>query len=155
MPSKDEAIVEAGNVRHIPAVARSPDASLSQGIDYDLKRGCEGVISECVNPICGPLRPWTNSVQDQRGTSKPTASPSASIAEELDKKFHLACEQDLRVSVARLRLYLEDDRTVSVLVSHIQDKIMEEYGAFRAASKPDFVLAKSKLKETLKAVCEG
>lgn len=52
-------------------------------------------------------------------------------AEKLHENFYLACERDLRASVARLRLYLEDDRTVGVLVGHITDRIVDEYVTFR------------------------
>lgn len=31
----------------------------------------------------------------------------------------------------RLKLYLEDDRTVRVLLAHVQDRIMDEYAIFR------------------------
>lgn len=49
----------------------------------------------------------------------------------LDAEFRRACETDLRAAVVRLRLYLEDDRTVRVLVEHVQDRAMEAYARFR------------------------
>lgn len=45
--------------------------------------------------------------------------------------FQEACHRDLHVHVARLRLYLEDDRTVSVLLRHVQDRIVDEYTEFK------------------------
>lgn len=33
--------------------------------------------------------------------------------------------------MARLRLYLEDDRTVGILVGHVMDRIVDEYAALR------------------------
>lgn len=44
--------------------------------------------------------------------------------------FQETCQRDLHLSVARLRLYLEDDRTVHVLLKHVQDRIAEEYAEF-------------------------
>ena len=85
-----------------------------------------------------------------------------SVAQELDESFRLACERDLRASVARLKLYLEDDKTVSVLLAHIQDRIVDEYGAFRDVTgtlyadgpKPT-LLTEAELKEFLKVICES
>lgn len=54
-----------------------------------------------------------------------------STAEALIKGFHDALEHNLRNSVVRVRLYLEDNRTVDVLVGHIQDRIGDEYARFR------------------------
>jgi conserved oligomeric Golgi complex subunit 3 len=51
-------------------------------------------------------------------------------AEELETNFRLACERDLRSSVIRMKLYLEDERTVGVLVAHAQDRIVDEYLSF-------------------------
>lgn len=33
--------------------------------------------------------------------------------------------------MTRLELYLEDERTVSVLLKHVQDRILDEYREFR------------------------
>lgn len=33
--------------------------------------------------------------------------------------------------MTRLKLYLEEDRTVAVLVRHVQDRIVDEYAEFR------------------------
>ena len=46
-------------------------------------------------------------------------------AEAIDAAFRAACERDLRSASARLRLYLEDDRTVRVLVDHVQARVLE------------------------------
>ena len=48
-------------------------------------------------------------------------------------EFSVACHRDLRAAVAKLGLYLEDDRTVAVLVKHTQERIVEEYMDFRRA----------------------
>lgn len=45
--------------------------------------------------------------------------------------FKEACLRDLRPAVTRLKLYLEEDRTVAVLVKHIQERIIDEYAEFR------------------------
>lgn len=79
----------------------------------------------------------------------------------MEGNFRLHCTQDLTASVAKLRLYLEDDRTVAVLVTHIQDKIIEEYEAFRdvvlemhAGSLKDVELSRTELKEVLRGACD-
>lgn len=45
--------------------------------------------------------------------------------------FTEACHRDLRSAVTKLSLYLEDDRTVAVLVKHAQERIVDEYLEFR------------------------
>ncbi|KAF8139471.1 Sec34-domain-containing protein [Mycena galopus ATCC 62051] len=112
------------------------------GIDHDLKRVCEEVISSCATPICTPLRQWidqidahnTRRAREQDAEIAPlTAQPAFQqpAAEELERAFRAACERDLRGQSARLKLYLEDDRTVGVLLQHIQDRIVDEYALFR------------------------
>ena len=108
----------------------------------ELKRGCEDVIATCAEPVCAPLRVWIERVRSfntsastQPGASKQavTAQPWATqaAAAALLTTFHEACARDLRNAVGRLRLYLEDDRTVSVLVKHVQERIIDEFVEFR------------------------
>ncbi|KAF8210627.1 Sec34-like family-domain-containing protein [Mycena galopus ATCC 62051] len=142
------------------------------GIDHDLKRVCEEVISSCATPICTPLRQWidqidahnTRRAREQDAEIAPlTAQPAFQqpAAEELERAFRAACERDLRGQSARLRLYLEDDRTVGVLLQHIQDRIVDEYALFRdvvwnmyAGGMRAGVLSSTGLRELLKTVCE-
>ncbi|KAF7376406.1 Sec34-domain-containing protein [Mycena sanguinolenta] len=141
------------------------------GIDHDLKRVCEEVISECATPICTPLRKWidqidahnTRRAREQDTEIAPLTAQAAfqqPAAEELERAFRAACERDLRGQAARLRLYLEDDRTVGVLLQHIQDRIVDEYALFRdvvwnmyaGAMRAD-VLSSTGLRELLKSIC--
>ena len=75
--------------------------------------------------------------------------------------FRLGCERDLRSNVARLRLYLEDDRTVGVLVGHVTDRIVDEYAAFRdviwnmyMGALRDVLFSTLTLRENLRAICD-
>ncbi len=62
-------------------------------------------------------------------STEPWASQSAVAA--VYTAFQEACQRDLHASVTRLKLYLEDDRTVGVLLKHVQDRILDEYREFR------------------------
>jgi len=95
-------------------------------------------------------------------TAPPNANqqtPSANIA-GLDETFKMGCHRDLRASVARMRLYLEDDRTVLVLLSHVQEKIIDEYVDFRQAvserskGSEASLMSIQEVKEFLKTICE-
>ncbi|KAJ6500169.1 Sec34-like family-domain-containing protein [Mycena vitilis] len=142
------------------------------GIDHDLKRVCEEVISECAVPICTPLRTWITQIDAHnarraRGEQDVEIAPLTAqaafqqpAAEELERAFRAACERDLRGQAARLRLYLEDDRTVGVLLQHIQDRIVDEYSLFRdavwnmyAGGMRAGVFSSTGLREFLKTVC--
>jgi hypothetical protein len=75
--------------------------------------------------------------------------------------FYLACERDLRADVARLRLFLEDDRTVGVLVGHVMDRIVDDYANFREVvwnmymgALRDVLFSTLALRENLKAICQ-
>ncbi|TRM70359.1 Sec34-like family-domain-containing protein [Schizophyllum amplum] len=140
------------------------------GIDYDLRRACEDVIALCVDPVCDPLRRWVDRVYEFNAARKAQAQPDAPplaaqdwatqpAAEALDAGFRAACERDLRSAAARLRLYLEDDRTVRVLVDHVQARALEEYGVFRevvwgmyAGGMREGVLSATSLREMLKVI---
>lgn len=86
-------------------------------------------------------------------------TPSASVA-SMDETFKMGCHRDLRASVARMRLYLEDDRTVLVLLSHVQEKIVDEYVEFkqvvseRAKGSEVSLMSVQELKDFLKGICE-
>jgi hypothetical protein len=175
MPRSDESIKEAKHASRA-FFPSCPYLTLDhiQGIDHELKRACEDVISQCANPICEPLRTWIDRIGEHNTTRRtvtlPGNDPAPLIsqewvqqpaAEELDKKFRLACQRDLRESVVRLRLYLEDDRTVGVLVDHVQDRIVDEYAEFRdviwnmyAGGLRAVVLSSATLRGMLAGICK-
>ncbi|KAH7923166.1 Sec34-domain-containing protein [Leucogyrophana mollusca] len=143
-------------------------------IDQDLKRACQDVISYCANPLCEPLRDWVDRIRARSSShaAHPLPDQQASplteqewaqqpAAESLHRSFAEACERDLRSSVTRMRLYLEDDRTVSVLVTHIEEAIVDEYMAFRdvvwnmyAGGMKGTVFSLQSLRATLREICQ-
>jgi hypothetical protein len=85
----------------------------------------------------------------------------ASELDGLNLQFRETCERDLRSDVNRLRLYLEDQRTVHVLLEHIQERVVEVYAGYRdlvmtMGGPSNFgvgVLSVTMLRELLKEVC--
>lgn len=69
---------------------------------------------------------------------------------------------ELRGTVARLRLYLEDDRTVNVLLRHVQERIVDDYTEWRSAVREKGagvvgereVGTEEAVRAVLKTVCE-
>lgn len=53
----------------------------------------------------------------------------------LDEAFRSACARDLRASLSRIRLYVPDVRTASVLVQHARGRVEDAYSAFRLAAR--------------------
>ncbi|KAI0279908.1 Sec34-like family-domain-containing protein [Russula aff. rugulosa BPL654] len=98
-------------------------ADAKRGIDQDLKRACEAVISMASEPLCAPLRAFTG---------RPASAAEAAV---LDETFRTACASDLRSSLARVRLYVSEARTAAVLVQHAVDRVEDAYGAFRLAAR--------------------
>lgn len=94
-----------------------------QGLDDDLRRACEEVISSCVDPLCEPLDEWVMRVRTfsqpsgshaRHAPPSTAATPAGNIAaimspakvKELYEGFRLKTERDLRANAARVRLYL-------------------------------------------------
>jgi hypothetical protein len=101
------------------------------------------------------VRDWIDT-----GLGNANQQTSSGNIGSLDEAFKMGCHRDLRSSVARMRLYLEDDRTVLVLLSHVQEKIVDEYVDFRQAvserskGSEATLMSIHDLKVFLKTICE-
>ncbi|KAH0828023.1 Sec34-like family-domain-containing protein [Lanmaoa asiatica] len=145
-------------------------------IDQDLKRACQHLISLCAKGPCESLREWVDRVRAFsafRTVASPTNPPGSvpllteqdwarqSAAEELHAKFVESCERDLRSAVTKLRLYLEDNRTVSVLLTHVKEAVVDGYMGYRevvwnmyAGDLKGVVYSEESLKERLSVICD-
>ena len=128
---------------------------MGQSIDQEVKKACEDVIFGCANLVCAGMRHWI----DTAPANPNKQTPSENIA-NLCESFKMGCHRDLRASVARMRLYLEDDRTVLVLLSHVQEKIVDEYVDFkhavseRSKGSEASLMSTQELKDFLKSICD-
>ncbi|OCH92045.1 Sec34-domain-containing protein [Obba rivulosa] len=143
-------------------------SDIRQSIDQALKRACEDVISSCVEPLVAPLRSWAESIRVSRALSKqssPSLPNSAAGQPQLEittllNAFRDACERILRQRVVRMRLYLEDARTVGVLLGHVQERVLDEYVEFRVLARevqPDQVgqlTTEEDVRALLRSACE-
>lgn len=105
---------------------------VKHGLDDDLRRACEEVISSCVNPLCEPLDEWVMRVRTYSRSQQPSdkggvpasgsAAPPGSTAgvstitspakvKDLYEQFRLKTERDLRANAARIKLYLGEQPT--------------------------------------------
>ncbi|KAH9940375.1 Sec34-domain-containing protein [Epithele typhae] len=75
------------------------------GIDQELKAACEAVIRSAAASLADPLRRWATHADDG--------------ARALEGAAH-----DVAV---RMRLYVEDERTVDVLLTHVQDRAVDDW----------------------------
>ncbi|KAI9437455.1 Sec34-like family-domain-containing protein [Lactarius indigo] len=107
----------------LPGVRAEQLSDAKRGIDQDLKRACETVISTASEPLCAPLRAFTG---------RPASAAEAAV---LDEAFRSACARDLRASLLRIRLYVPDVRTANVLVNHARGRVEDAYSAFRLAAR--------------------
>ena len=149
-------------------------------IDQNLRKACEDVIASCSQPICEPLDAWVNSLKGPipsvgvpATAGPPTALPTSTAQPHVDillssaPQTHLhfleAVQRDLRSSVARVRLYLEDERTVRVLLEHVVERVGTAYELFGDAllgmkraglgSGDIEVMGSSALRDVLRDVC--
>jgi len=112
------------------AAANIADARMK--IDHELKRVCEELIAQCADAATAPLR----KVQ-----SPPFSAPSNALTPqsqgqitgvaEAYNEFVSICVKEVEAWIARLRLYLEDEKTVSVLLPPMQSTIVDEYATFQ------------------------
>jgi hypothetical protein len=116
------------------------------------------MITYCVEIVARPLRDWVARVNIYRNPLKSTkpglsVNPASDSTKEKDKSlegqewanqtsaesiesaFRAACERDLRYAAARFTLYLEDPRTVSVLLGHAQERVTDEYVGFSEVAR--------------------
>lgn len=130
----------------IPRAAESIQHA-QHGIDHELRCACEAVISYCADPISKPLLEWADKMGSQaisiksRSAALPTKTsqdkepflslrmhPSSAIA--LEGEFRRVCETDLKAAIGRLKLYLEDEKTVRILVEHVAERAVSAYAGF-------------------------
>jgi len=92
-------------------------------------------------------------------SANPNQQTTSADVVSMDETFKMGCHRDLRASVARMRLYLEDDRTVLVLLSHVQEKIVDEYVEFKQVVSERWkgsevsLMSVQELKDFLKGIC--
>ncbi|KAG6856297.1 hypothetical protein H0H87_005710 [Tephrocybe sp. NHM501043] len=103
------------------------------GIDHDLRHACESIITLCTDPITQPLHEWAIVPAGKGGSVAEQSKPSA---RDVVSAFERACMTELRAHAGRLRLYLEDSRTVTVrvLLEHVRERVGDAYEAFWEAS---------------------
>ncbi|TBU48650.1 Sec34-domain-containing protein [Dichomitus squalens] len=118
------------------------------GIDQELKQACEDVIQSGIDAVSGGVRAWAEKVRatyaldnDPVGPSGKTILPrlgsapdstwaGIEAAQSYIDRMYSKLERDVhRVSMS-LRLYIEDERTVEVLLKHVQDKIVDDWMDF-------------------------
>jgi len=117
------------------------ESGTKENIDDDLKRACETVIELCSSVVTLPLHTFMETLVASQGiTSSKAKTPSqdtlsAEGAFVTENEFYRSLEREIPALASRLRLYLDDSGTVSVLLSHIQDKVVSEYITFRKAAE--------------------
>lgn len=118
-----------------------------------------------------------NATSPSLAKSQPAANPGAlpttalnpellrARAPEVHLRFLEAVQRDLRANVARVRLYLQDERTARVLLEHVGERVEGAYerwggGVARlavGAGTPGTmeVLSVGRVREMVKDVCAG
>jgi len=112
------------------SLGASTDDSAKLSTDDELKQECERLINTCAERASQPLReaPWN---LDKTSTSQDQVENAPSIISTQMKKFLEVCEVEVRTWVGKVRVYLEDPRTVGILVAPMQANLVSRYEAFR------------------------
>lgn len=83
-----------------------------QSADQELKRVCEELIASCSDAATVPLR----------------GTPSEAV--DAMEAFKELCKKEVQAWVAKVRLYLNDPRTVAILVAPLHGSIVREFEAY-------------------------
>lgn len=107
------------------------------------------LIKHSAGPVTVLIRLWTDVHRNRKATrplgassiagaraaeprwGQPRLSPEG--VNDLWARLKVVSATELRKSVHKLRLYLEDERTVSVLLGHIQERIVDDWAEWRRA----------------------
>ena len=107
------------------------------------------VILYCAAYMTVRMRVWVERVRDHLrprrpiGTSSvagaPAPEPLSSLSwsspgavNALWAGLNTSASTEMRSAIHKLRLYLEDERTVNVLLGHIQDRVVDDWAEWRA-----------------------
>ncbi|KAI0731611.1 Sec34-like family-domain-containing protein [Fomitopsis betulina] len=122
---------------------------IRRSLDQELKASCEMLIKHSAGPVTVLIRLWTDVHRNRKATrplgassiagaraaeprwGQPRLSPEG--VNDLWARLKVVSATELRKSVHKLRLYLEDERTVSVLLGHIQERIVDDWAEWRRA----------------------
>lgn len=116
-----------------------------------MKRICEEAISGCVQDAAAPIQSFLSSPVD----------PTAAATSKAHSEFVEVCKKVIPGWTEKLRLYLDDDeRTVSVLLPPMHDKVVEAYETFRiraltskdGGSAEGILLSRASLDEFLRSL---
>lgn len=103
--------------------------ALPQEVDRELKRVCEEAIEYCRDQATGSLRAFTERAvryvsAKRNSTSAPDLSSQAWATSETVKaiadRFEHECQQTVGTWISNLKLYLQDEATVRVLLPPLQ-----------------------------------
>ncbi|KAH7107976.1 cis-golgi transport vesicle tethering complex subunit [Auriculariales sp. MPI-PUGE-AT-0066] len=106
------------------------------GIDAELKRACEDLISQTARVAGEPLRVFLTKTTALRATEKGGTLASQDFgaptkATEVHDLFRSTCARELSAAAARMRVYLADEKAVALLLGPVQAKLVEDYASFR------------------------
>ncbi|KAI0368378.1 Sec34-domain-containing protein [Pilatotrama ljubarskyi] len=120
------------------------------GIDRLLKQACEDVIKTAADAVSGGTRSWAERVRLTYALDNDPVEPNgepalprmdynqknnwsgAESAIAIINSIPWSIETQTHEHATRLRLYIEDERTVEVLLKHIQERIVDDWMYFRS-----------------------
>lgn len=168
----------------------------NKDIDQSLRKACEDIIMACSQLVCEPLEKWLNRVNTLKESATRTTSAAAQPASAASARgfssvtlaslgsqpnffevvssapnaqllFPEVLQRDLRSAVQKVKLYIDDRRTVKILLEHIVSRIEVMYERFgdalfhlkKVAIASDVggdemeIVSSSALREILRDVC--
>ncbi len=102
-----------------------------------MKKECETLINTCAERASQPLReaPWY--LDDKTLADPDRVQKAPSVISSQMKKFLEVCGIEVRTWVGKVRVYLEDSRTVGILLAPMQANLVSRYEAFRTSMNVD------------------
>ncbi|CDO75690.1 hypothetical protein BN946_scf184585.g3 [Trametes cinnabarina] len=118
-------------------------------IDQLLKKACEDVIQTAADNVSGSTRSWAERVRMMYALDNDPLGPNGepeiprldpalttswageNAAIGIINGIPWGLERDTNRAATQLRLYIEDERTIEVLLKHIQERIVDDWMYFR------------------------
>jgi len=106
-----------------------------QDLDSELKLTCELLIAETSGRICSDLNNFLNRCGKFLANPVAKDLPSQEWADndtvaEMGQRFHENAKTVLDQVFAKMKIYLDDERAIDVLLPPIQDLVVDAYSGF-------------------------
>ncbi|GJJ06414.1 hypothetical protein Clacol_000605 [Clathrus columnatus] len=124
------ALFQSSGILSLVGSGETPSINARSEIDNDLKSTCDKFIFRCAENAVMPLRTFLEHSNTPRPSKDDVFAQPPKVI-QLYEDFCKTCGHTINASLELLNMYLQDERTVRLLMIPIKTKIMEVYNSFQ------------------------